>query len=71
MTSHLSTISAALGTGPDALRETRTGEMDLEASPSALPALADRVMLDLKGRLLSLFATDERDTTGQFVLHYL
>ena len=38
---------------------------------SALPDFADRVTVGLSGRLLSLFASDERDVSGRFLLHHL
>ena len=71
MTRPLSTIATALGVPAGALREVHPGELGLQISLTALPMLADRVMQDLDGRLLSLFATDERELSGQFVLHYL
>jgi Ni,Fe-hydrogenase III large subunit/Ni,Fe-hydrogenase III component G len=71
MTSDISTISAALGVADWVLRELRPGELALEADAAALPSFADRVVLGLEGRLVSLFATDERHSTGHFIIHHL
>ena len=64
MTSVASTVSAALGVDEWAVRELRAGEVLLEADAAALPALADRAAQGLDGRLMSLFASDERDGDG-------
>lgn len=71
MTSIVATVSAALGVNDWAVRERRAGELVLESDPSALPGLADRVALGLNGRLMSLFASDERQASGRFLLHHL
>ena len=71
MTSVISTVSTALGVADWAVRELRAGELTLEAKAAALPALADRVVLGLDGRLMSLFASDERHATGRFVVHHV
>jgi Ni,Fe-hydrogenase III large subunit/Ni,Fe-hydrogenase III component G len=71
MTSRIATVSAALGVKEEALRELHPGELVLEGSASTLPALADRVALDLGGRLLTLFATDERREKKRFFLHHV
>ena len=71
MTSVISTVSTALGVADWAVRELRAGELTLEAEAAALPALADRVVLGLDGRLMSLFASDERHATGRFVVHHV
>jgi Ni,Fe-hydrogenase III large subunit/Ni,Fe-hydrogenase III component G len=65
------TVSTALGVADGAIRETHPGELRFETDAAALPALADRVVLDLEGRLISLFASDERPSTGRFVLHHV
>jgi Ni,Fe-hydrogenase III large subunit/Ni,Fe-hydrogenase III component G len=70
MTSAIGTVSAALG-AEWVVHEPRNGELTLEADAAALPALADRVVQSLGGRLMSLFASDERSATGCFVLHHL
>ncbi len=67
----MKSIAAALGVADGAVRELRSGELVLDASPAALPALADAVMLGLNGRLMSLFASDERSTTDRFLLHHV
>ncbi|MBK5256187.1 MAG: NADH-quinone oxidoreductase subunit C [Vicinamibacteria bacterium] len=64
----VSTVATALGVAEEVVREVRAGELALEVERSNLPALADRVFLGLEGRLLSLFASDERQATGRFVV---
>jgi Ni,Fe-hydrogenase III large subunit/Ni,Fe-hydrogenase III component G len=64
-------VSAALQVPEGAIRENRPGELVLDVDARALPDLADRVSQSLDGRLLSLFATDERDRKGQFRVHHL
>lgn len=64
-------VSAALDVAISAVRDVRTGEMVLEADAATLPALADRAARMLDGRLMSLFASDERNTTGRFVVHHV
>ena len=71
MTSVIFTVSSALGVAEWTVREPRAGELTLEAEAAALPALADRVVLGLDGRLMSLFASDERLATGRFVVHHI
>ena len=71
MTSNAATVSAALGVTESAVRERRAGELMLEADLAALPSLADRTALGLHGRLMSLFASDERQTADRFVLHHV
>ncbi len=71
MTAAPDRVSTALGPAGGAVREARAGELTVTVSPSALPALADRVARDLDGRLVSLFASDERHATGQFLLHQI
>jgi Ni,Fe-hydrogenase III large subunit/Ni,Fe-hydrogenase III component G len=67
----VTTVSTALEVPERAVRETRPGELLLETTTSALSGLADRVTGNLSGRLLSLFASDERDISGRFLLHHL
>ena len=62
-------VASALGVNTWSLRE-RAGELVLDTQPAALSGLADR-SASLGGRLLSLFATDERSDTGRFVLHHV
>jgi Ni,Fe-hydrogenase III large subunit/Ni,Fe-hydrogenase III component G len=71
MTSIVATVSAALGVTEWAVRERRAGELALETDAAALPALADRAVLGLNGRLISLFASDERSITGRFLVHHV
>ena len=67
----VTTVSTALEVPERAVRETRPGELLLETTTSALSGFADRVTGGLSGRLLSLFASDERDVSGRFLLHHL
>jgi Ni,Fe-hydrogenase III large subunit/Ni,Fe-hydrogenase III component G len=71
MTAVTSTVSAALGVADWLVREPRAGELTLEAEAAALPTFADRVVQGLGGRLMSLFASDERRATGRFVVHHV
>lgn len=71
MTSLVATVAAALEVADRAVRELHPGELVLDASAPALPGLADRATLGLDGRLMSLFASDERDTSGRFLLHHV
>jgi Ni,Fe-hydrogenase III large subunit/Ni,Fe-hydrogenase III component G len=64
-------VAEALEVADRAVREVRPGELVLDASAPALPALADRVTRGLDGRLVSLFASDDRDTSGRFLLHHV
>ncbi len=67
----IATVAAALAVEPWAVRERRGAELVVETVPDMLPALARRVVRDLGGRLMSLFASDERETTGRFLLHHV
>jgi Ni,Fe-hydrogenase III large subunit/Ni,Fe-hydrogenase III component G len=64
-------VAAALNVLDWAVRDIRPGELMLEADSASIPALADRVVTALNGRLMSLFATDERTTANKFFVHYL
>ena len=67
----VASVSTALGVPEGSVLETRPGELLLRTTTSALPDFADRVTVGLSGRLLSLFASDERDTNGRFLLNHL
>ncbi len=67
----VATVSTALDVPERAVHQTRPGELLLETTTSELSGFADRVTGVLSGRLLSLFASDERDVRGRFVLHHL
>ena len=67
----VTSVSTALEAPAGAVRETRPGELLLETTATALPGFADRITTRLSGRLMSLFASDERDATGQFLLHHV
>ena len=71
MTSAIRTIAGTLGLTEQAIRELRPGELVLDTDTAALPALADGVARSLEGRLMSLFASDEREANGRFLLHHL
>lgn len=71
MTSDAARVAKALGVAEGAVHERRAGELTFDASPAALPAVADAAMSALNGRLVSLFATDERATAGRFLLHHI
>jgi Ni,Fe-hydrogenase III large subunit/Ni,Fe-hydrogenase III component G len=71
MSSNAASVEAALGVGKGLLRELHPGEMVLEARPSDLPGLSDRIALDLGGRLMTLFASDERRERKRFLLHHV
>ncbi|MGH9388936.1 MAG: NADH-quinone oxidoreductase subunit C, partial [Vicinamibacteria bacterium] len=71
MKSEVATVSAALEVPEGAVQELHPGEMTLEGTASVLRGLADRVALGLNGRLLSLFASDERRSTNRFLLHHV
>jgi Ni,Fe-hydrogenase III large subunit/Ni,Fe-hydrogenase III component G len=67
----VTSVSTGLAVPEGAVRETRPGELLLETTASALPGFADRITAGLSGRLMSLFASDERDVAGRFLLHHL
>lgn len=67
----INSIASATGVPGDSLRAPRAGEVVLEADAARLRALADVATAALSGRLMSLFASDERDRTGRFLLHHV
>lgn len=71
MNTVVSTVSAALDVADRAVHEPRAGELVVDVNAAVLPALADRAVRDLDGRLMSLFASDERQMTGRFLLHHV
>jgi Ni,Fe-hydrogenase III large subunit/Ni,Fe-hydrogenase III component G len=71
MTSIAAAVAAALQLSEGAVRLLRSGEIVLEVDASALPRLADRISLELDGRLLSVFASDDRERTGAFRVHHV
>lgn len=66
-----SVVAAALAVDERAVREAHAGELVLDVGIHELPGLADRVVRDLDGRLLSLFASDDRHESGVFVVHHV
>ncbi len=71
MTSVIATVSKLLEAPDGAVRERHPGELVFETDAPALPRLADRITHELGGRLMSLFASDDRARTGVFVLHHV
>ena len=69
MTEHTAIVAAALQIPAHVVREGCPGELVIDVEARDLPEFADRVSRDLHGRLLSLFASDDRDETDQFMLH--
>ncbi|HZL92385.1 MAG TPA: hypothetical protein VFB99_02035, partial [Vicinamibacterales bacterium] len=64
-------VASALRIAEHSIREPRPGELTLEVHAGDLPSLADSTVADLDGRLLSLFAADERATSGHFVVRHV
>jgi Ni,Fe-hydrogenase III large subunit/Ni,Fe-hydrogenase III component G len=64
-------VSRALGLTETMVREIHPGELLLEIAAVDLSSIAERAVLHLGGRLLSLFATDERASTGRFFVHHV
>lgn len=71
MTSVISTVSKLLEAPNGAVRELHPGELVFDTDAAALPRLADLITQDLGGRLMSLFASDDRARTGVFFLHHV
>lgn len=71
MTSSVEAVSAALGLAGGSVRELRPGELIVDVDAASLPWLAERASLALGARLVSLFASDEREETGAFRLHHV
>jgi Ni,Fe-hydrogenase III large subunit/Ni,Fe-hydrogenase III component G len=71
VTALLDRVSAALGLGPAVLRQVHPGELAAPVTAAGLPVMADRAAKDLDGRLVSLFASDERHAAGRFLLHHI
>ena len=69
--SSVGAVSAALALTDGGVRETRPGELLLETTSSSFPDFADRITDRLSGRLLSLFASDERAASGRFLVHHV
>jgi Ni,Fe-hydrogenase III component G len=69
MTSNTARVSTALHVPESAVRDHHPGELVVDVHPDAIPELAERVSQQLGGRLLSLFATDDRARAGAFGVH--
>jgi Ni,Fe-hydrogenase III large subunit/Ni,Fe-hydrogenase III component G len=64
-------VARALGVREGTVEERRPGELVLAVSADHLPALADRAVAELGGRLATLFASDDRATSRRFSLHHV
>ena len=71
MRADLLKVSTALDVAEHLIREERAEELVVTADSTALPIFADRIVSGLGGRLVSLFATDERERTNRFVVHHV
>lgn len=71
MSSAAQSVAEVLGLTGDAVRELHPGELVLDATAADLPEVADRAVTRLHARLASLFASDERATTGRFFVHHV
>jgi Ni,Fe-hydrogenase III large subunit/Ni,Fe-hydrogenase III component G len=71
MTAPVAEVAAILRLTPEGVRETHPGELVVDVELSDLPRAAADVVTRFGARLLSLFATDERQSTGQFRLHHV
>jgi Ni,Fe-hydrogenase III large subunit/Ni,Fe-hydrogenase III component G len=71
MSAVVTSVAEALGWETGAIREVHPGELVLRAELADLPELADRAVLALGARLMSLFGSDERARTGSFFVHHL
>ena len=69
MNTVVNAVATALRVGEAAIRELHEGELVAEIPLSNLRAAADAVVADLNGRLVSLFATDDRAARGHFTVH--
>jgi len=70
-TAIIETVAAALGVADHAVVERRGGEFVVETDVAALPAIADHAVVGLEGRLVSLFASDDRQRSRGFRLHHV
>jgi Ni,Fe-hydrogenase III large subunit/Ni,Fe-hydrogenase III component G len=64
-------IADALGVAESAVLVLREGELALEVATSDLSRVADALVSRLDARLMTLFATDERQQRGVFVVHQI
>ena len=71
MSTVLNAVATALRVAEATIREPREGELVTEIPLSDLATGAGAVVADLNGRLVSLFATDERAQRGSFVVHHV
>ena len=70
MNTVLNAVATALRVSETTIRVPREGELVTETPLSDLATGARAIVTDLNGRLVSLFATDERAQRGHFVLHH-
>jgi Ni,Fe-hydrogenase III large subunit/Ni,Fe-hydrogenase III component G len=71
MSAQTTAIAAALRLRERDCRELRPGEVVADVLLPDLNTTADAIVGELRGRLISLFATDERTHRGRFVVHHL
>ena len=64
-------VATALGIAEHAVQVLREDELVLEVATSQLSRVADALVTQLDARLLTLFATDERQPHGRFVVHHV
>jgi Ni,Fe-hydrogenase III large subunit/Ni,Fe-hydrogenase III component G len=64
-------VAAALGVPEHRVHDVHPGELLIEVQPADLRPMADALAAAPGGRLLSLFATDERQTQHCFVVHHV
>jgi Ni,Fe-hydrogenase III large subunit/Ni,Fe-hydrogenase III component G len=71
MSAAIASVAAALNVEPWTVREHSPGELVLETTSDQLTVVAQRVVHDLGGRLMSLFGSDEREAAGCFLVHHV
>ena len=71
MTAVLSHLASVLDIAESMLRDGPDGEVTLETDATSLAMLGDRAANRLSGRLTTLFASDDRKATGNFLLHHV
>jgi Ni,Fe-hydrogenase III large subunit/Ni,Fe-hydrogenase III component G len=64
-------VAQALGVAEHAVQAVRAGELLLEVDAADLGAVADALVARLDARLMSLFATDDRQECAAFVVHHV
>jgi Ni,Fe-hydrogenase III large subunit/Ni,Fe-hydrogenase III component G len=67
----VTTVAGCLGVADQAVRVVREGELAIEVAADRLSAIADALVTQLDARLLTLFATDDRQSRGVFLVHHV